>query len=262
DQTTRDILNHVTPQADPQLVTALFASLSGSRNPQTGASLVAHWPNLTPKGKSAAIEVLMRRPEWTTAMLNAIGDGAINRSSLAADKWLTLSQHANVDIKRLADSVQGATSSPDKQALIEQFMPAAQAKGDVAAGRKQFIQNCLACHRVGNQGGLIGPNLNGFGQRPKPEILAEIIDPNRSVEMTYQLWTVSTRDGQTLAGKLQSESKTAIELLDIAGQLHVVQRGNILSMTASNLSLMPPGLEQALGEEGMRDLLEFLSTLK
>jgi putative heme-binding domain-containing protein len=94
--------------------------------------------------------------------------------------------------------------------------------------------------------------------RAKDEILAEILDPNRSVEANYVLWTVETKAGDSLSGRLDTETQTSVELYDLQGQKHVFQRKDIASLTASNQSIMPTGLEQ-VGEQGLADILAYLA---
>jgi putative heme-binding domain-containing protein len=82
--------------------------------------------------------------------------------------------------------------------------------------------------------------------------------PNRSVEANYRLWNVTTKDGETISGRLDTETQTSIELFDLTGQKHVVQRTAIASLEASNLSIMPTGFE-SLPPADLSALLEYLA---
>jgi uncharacterized protein len=114
------------------------------------------------------------------------------------------------------------------------------------------------CHAFAGAGGRVGPDLTGVGKNPRRETLLNILDPNRSVEGNFRLWLVQTKDGQTLSGRLESESQTTVELLDAAGKQHVVQRKDIKRMAAQATSIMPEGFE-LLPEKSLVDLLEFLA---
>ena len=78
------------------------------------------------------------------------------------------------------------------------------------------------------------------------------------MEANYQLWTVTTRDDETFAGRLESETQTTVEILDTAGQKHVIQRKNIASLQSSATSIMPVGFE-ALPPDDLKGLLQFIS---
>jgi hypothetical protein len=122
-----------------------------------------------------------------------------------------------------------------------------------------FTKNCAVCHRFNGNGASIGPELTGIGARPKDDILMEILDPNRSVEANYRLWNLTTKSGDTFAGRLDAETQTSVELLDLGGQKHVVQRRDIASLESSNQSIMPVGLE-SMGEADLAAVLAYIAT--
>ena len=126
-------------------------------------------------------------------------------------------------------------------------------------GKELFTANCAVCHRLEGVGQSIGPELTGIGARPKADLLIEVLDPNRSVEANYRLWTVTTKSGDTLAGRLDAETQTSIDLTDLVGQKHSVARKDIASLESSNQSIMPVGFE-ALGEDGLAAVLAYLAT--
>ncbi len=109
------------------------------------------------------------------------------------------------------------------------------------------------------QGGKVGPDLSGVAAKDPTEILSDIIDPNRSVEANYRLWTVTKKDNETLSGRLEAETQTTIEILDTTGMKHVVQRKDIQSLEESQLSIMPNGFE-ALPPDDLKALLAYLRT--
>ena len=111
----------------------------------------------------------------------------------------------------------------------------------------------------GGEGIRIGPDLDGVGARAPEELLIAILDPNQSVEGTYQLWTARTKDGVLVSGRLVSETSTAIELLDSNGAGHLLERTELDALAASSLSIMPAGIEAEIDEQGFADLLAFLA---
>jgi mono/diheme cytochrome c family protein len=69
-----------------------------------------------------------------------------------------------------------AVSAPAAQPAAPAAVPSASGSGDV----KSILANnsCLSCHRIGAEGGEIGPSLNGVGTRRTPEeIQAAIVTP-------------------------------------------------------------------------------------
>ena len=87
-----------------------------------------------------------------------------------------------------------------------------------------------------------------------------MIDPNRSVEGTYRQWVVQTKD-EVLNGRLLSESRTSIELIDSTGQDPHDRAGKHQAAEGLELSVMPEGFEQ-LPQAEVAGILEYLSTSK
>jgi mono/diheme cytochrome c family protein len=65
-----------------------------------------------------------------------------------------------------------------------------------ARGRELFDRHgCQACHIVGNEGGYVGPDLNGSGDRLQPGgTVAWLLDPERWMPRTLQPDHGLTRD--------------------------------------------------------------------
>src|SRR5205814_18688 len=94
---------------------------------------------------------------------------------------------------------------------------------------------------------------------PKAELLVHIMDPSRSVEGNYRVYTVALQDGRVLSGLLASETKTSVEIIDAQAKKHLIQRDTIEELNASNKSLMPDGFEKTLSADELVNLLEFLT---
>lgn len=255
------ILAQVTPQATPEFGGGLIRTLADSRQAGTAAELLAAWDRLSPGQKRATLGVLSRRAEWAAALLDAVAAGRVLRTDLGPETWQQLRSVGDDALRRRArDLATGGTAvSADREQVVAQLQPAAKRDGNVAKGKELFAANCAVCHRMDGVGQNIGPELSGIGARPRGDVLLEILDPNRSVEANYRLWTVDTKGGDSFSGRLDAETQTSVEITDLTGQKHVVQRKDIGKLASSNQSIMPAGFE-SLGEEGLADLLAYLAT--
>lgn len=255
------ILQQATPQVTPTFSVPLIGSLADSRQGATADAVVLVWTRLTPGQKRAALAILLRRAEWSGVLLDAVADGKVLRNDLGQEHWQQLKNGPDKALAaRAKDLADGAgTVSADRQEVLKRLAPAAQAAGDAAHGKELFAATCAVCHRMNGVGQNIGPDLTGIGVRPKADLLIEILDPNRSVEANYRLWTVVTRSGDAVAGRLDAETQTSVELTDLVGQKHTVARKDIESLESSNQSIMPAGFE-TLGEDGLAALLAYLAT--
>lgn len=255
----RFVLQQISLLTTPGLSGGFLGSISESRENATGSEILNAWKQFTPGARRNAVQTLMRRPEWTRELLDAVEKGTIARSDLGADQWSQLKSNPNRAIGRRAERLMetGNAVSADREEIVKKLLPLAKEKGDAARGKIIFTTTCAVCHTFNGQGGKVGPDLSGIGARDRSEILTDILDPNRSVEANYRLWNVTTKGGDTYSGRLETETQTTVEILDTTAQKHVIARNEITAMEGLQTSIMPAGFE-ALPENDIKALLEYI----
>jgi putative membrane-bound dehydrogenase-like protein len=137
--------------------------------------------------------------------------------------------------------------------------------GDSSRGRRIFEEKtaCIACHRVGSQGGLTGPDLTRIGAiRSGRDLIESIVMPSATFAQGYETYTATMRDGETLTGVRVAQPDDTLVLRDASGAETRIDRGQTLSIERQKLSLMPEGLLSALSREEIGDLLAYLQGLK
>ncbi len=252
----------LTPQTGPTLAAGLLDVLGNSRSKLVGPDLIASWGRYTPNTRKLALETLLKRPEWTKSLLDAIEAGTLSATDLTLDQENRLARHPDKSIAEHAGKLlakKGRMPSKNREAVVHAALPLAQKRGDAAKGRAVFEAQCAKCHRHGSAGADIGPDLSGVATQTRTELIEHILDPNRSVEANYRQYTVATADGRVLSGLLAAETGTSIELLDTEAKRQTVLRQGIEELKATTQSLMPEGFEK-LPPEQLVDLLEFLTT--
>ncbi|HEV2972968.1 MAG TPA: PVC-type heme-binding CxxCH protein [Pirellulales bacterium] len=256
------IIESITPKTSPELARDLLDAIGQSPAAAVGPAIVKHWESLTPGARSVAIAVLLSRPAWTTALLDGMEKEQLLAGDLSLDQQQKLAQHSDAAIAERAKKLLargGRLPSADREKVVEDFKSQAERHGDFAKGKVVFEQNCVKCHRHGEIGAKIGPDLTGIAVRKKIEILIDVLDPNRSVEGNYQQYNLVLDDGRQFPGLLVAENRTSVTILDAEGKQRDFQRTNIESLDNTKRSLMPEGFEK-LGKDGIADLLEFLTT--
>lgn len=164
-------------------------------------------------------------------------------------------------------AVWSASGEPtvDEERQIGEWVASARSHGSTALGAAVFSSArfaCLSCHRVGHQGGTIGPDLTSIGsQRTADEIAESLLWPKRTVKPEYVAWDVATDDGLVLRGYVVSEDAQALRLTETAS-------GEIRSLPKSSISerseigtLMPDGLMAGMSSDERRDVLRLLLDL-
>lgn len=133
-------------------------------------------------------------------------------------------------------------------------------KGDLERGRQLFYGKaiCSTCHKVGSEGGKLGPDLTSIQRdRSAHDLLEAIVYPSVSFVREYETYRVKTRK-DTYTGVIQQQTTEAL-ILGTAPQASVrIPRNEIVSTERVNLSMMPQGLDGLLSAQEMADLMAFL----
>ncbi len=260
-ETLKSVLDQITVQSAPAFAAALLATIGESRKPESSSVLLGAWKRFTPAQRRVAIATLNRRVEWSHKLLDAVEQQKIPRDDLGPEHWQQLRLSPDLAVASRARSLGAATNaiSGDREEIIRKLMSIATKQGDVARGKEVYTANCAVCHKLEGLGAAIGPDLTGIGARDRGDILVEILDPNRSVESNYRLWNATTKSGETVSGRLDAETVTSIEILDLTGQKHVLARKDLTALDGSNVSIMPTGYE-SIPAPDLASLLEFLAT--
>ena len=140
------------------------------------------------------------------------------------------------------------------------------AKGIAAEGRKVFETGkgtCVVCHRIGETGGLVGPNLSAIGQiRTERDLLESILFPSATIVREFEPVAIDTAGGESLLGVIRKQTTDTVVLTDAAGLEHTVARNQITAMHTLPGSLMPAGLERTVSQQELLDLVAYLRSRK
>jgi quinoprotein glucose dehydrogenase len=138
--------------------------------------------------------------------------------------------------------------------------------GTATEGKKVFFEEpkaqCVRCHRINGQGGEVGPDLSHVGsQKDRHYLLESMVLPNKQIAQGFDSVMLVLKDGDVQAGVLKSETPTEVVINSADSGLVTSKKADIQSRKAA-LSPMPEGLGQVLSKHDLRNLVEFLSTLK
>ena len=128
-------------------------------------------------------------------------------------------------------------------------------------GLEIFRESCAECHRVGDLGHEVGPDLLSLTTRYKEVFLADILMPNQSVETGFEEYLVNTVDGRSLSGIIAKETPTTVTIRRAKGEEDTILRGNVKSMYSLSVSPMPEDLEETISVQDMADLIAYLKAL-
>lgn len=132
-------------------------------------------------------------------------------------------------------------------------------------GREVFLSGkgaCSGCHQIGDAGRAIGPDLSRIGGiRSGRDLLESILFPSNTLARDYEAHSIEVAGGAPLTGVVRGHSAEGLLVVDASGQETSLPHEKILSNTTLTESLMPAGLDEALGERDLLDLVAYLGSL-
>jgi putative heme-binding domain-containing protein len=237
---------------------AAVTAIGSYSQAETAPALLTKWPAGAPAIRSEIVLAMLNARTRILPLLRAIQDGVIPANQIPFARRGVLLRSGDAQVKELATKLFGAAAPGRREEVVAKYQSALSLKGDAARGQKVFETACATCHRAGDLGKDVGPNLATIRQWNPEQVLINILDPNREVAPNFLGYAVETKDGRTLDGLIADESATSLTLKRADGLSETVLRRDIAQLSGSGLSLMPEGLESAISAEQMADLIAFL----
>ncbi len=257
------LLTVVQNSEEPFALRTVAAQLLGPVNTQPSLLALATALGTAPGPMQQPIALAMASTRQGGEMLfNMISQGKAS-ARLLQDKPI-LDRLSTIPIpnreERIKDLTAGIPAADEriKQLAAKLAGSFAASDGSVEAGAAVFKKSCAACHRINNEGGKVGPQLDGVGNRGLDRLLEDVLDPNRNVDAAFRAIIVAKTDGVVVTGLKLREEGGAMIVGDNLGKEVRIPLTEIEESRISNLSPMPSNLTEQLSEPDLRALLTFL----
>ncbi len=232
------------------------------------AALIPRLPQVGPLG----VPVLLRAFERSQSV--GIGIALVEQLTavkkeirLPAEELARLLRKYPAEVQAAAQPLLAASGIDlaAQAAKLEKLSPLTTG-GDIEAGYKVFYSNksaCASCHRIGKEGGNVGPDLTTIGAiRETRDLLEAVVLPSSSFARGFRPYVIVTTDGKVHTGVMTRESTDSLTLRTATLAEIQIPREEIDELKESTTSIMPQGLETRLTETELRDLLAYLKSLR
>ncbi len=180
---------------------------------------------------------------------------------LFAGGLLARSQDANVRQRAAKLLPQPQQKDQKPMAPIDQL---AEMQGNVENGVKLFrgVATCANCHVVDKHGKEVGPSLSEIGSKLSREAMfTSILDPSAGISHNYENYIVLTASGQVINGLKVSETPDEVVIRTAEAIDRKIAQDDIEQMKKSEKSIMPDNLHQTVDQQGLVDIVEYMTTL-
>jgi putative heme-binding domain-containing protein len=134
----------------------------------------------------------------------------------------------------------------------------ASAKADKAEGAKLFTKHCAACHKIGDVGGKIAPQLDGIGVRGLERLLEDTLDPNRNVDQAFRARAITLTNEKTLTALMLRVEGEVLVVADLEGKEQRIPLKEIAVNRETQLSAMPANFADVIPESDFYHILAYL----
>ena len=197
--------------------------------------------------------------ELLAAWVNKLGDGSVPRAI-----QLDVIEAAKAKSGDFLPAIQRYQASRHREGLA-QYTECLEG-GDAARGEAIFSArtdvSCRRCHHTQEGFKSVGPNVFGIGaEKQRDYLLESIVYPNKQISKGFETAVIITDDGLTKTGTVSSETDELIQLMTAEGDVVSIRKDEIDHRTTGQ-SAMPADLVKHLSKQDLRDLVEYLASLK
>ena len=248
----------IDPKQEFPVQLAALHTLSKVKGTAVCEYAIQQWDVLTPEIRNEAINTFMVDSQRMVLFIDAMERDKIKPSSVDFGTSVHLMLNKNDNLRERA-RVLFTKNERERKIVNKEYQHALELKGDPAKGKAVYQQSCAICHQVrGKIGVAIGPDLGTVHNWLSEDIMANILDPNLSISSGFDTWEAQLNNGESVKGIISSETPTAITLRNNGMLDRTLNRQDIKSLKAMNISAMPPGFEKTINLQQMADLLAFL----
>jgi putative heme-binding domain-containing protein len=174
------------------------------------------------------------------------------------------SEHAALDTL----SKQAPPKGPGRNYTVDEAVALADGnlKGrNFEQGKAMFTSTlCIRCHHFNGEGGNIGPDISGAGNRyTLRDLLENIIEPSKVISDQYGTDQIEMKDGSLVVGRVVVEENDKLFVMTSAfapENLTPVNSADVKSRKPYPISMMPVGLVNALNRDELLDLLAYIQS--
>lgn len=209
----------------------------------------------------------------TASMDNRIKSGQrMARSASGGEMLIGLASEGKLNgeiMEALANAMKGNPDQSVRAVAADYFKSSAEEnnpevesivamQGQSGKGKAVFKSYCMTCHRMGDEGKDIGPNLTSISQKyGKSGLVDAIIHPSAGMSFGYESWLITKKDGATVFGFLQGDGNQ-VTIKEMNGKLVTIPANDIESRKQFETSVMPEPRALGLTDQDIADVSAYL----
>ncbi len=135
--------------------------------------------------------------------------------------------------------------------------------GDPGNGKEMYVDNCQDCHKVGDEGGEVGPDLSAISRKGLKFISESILRPSKKITPGFETFVAVDKEGIKTTGLKTRDTATEIDITEATGEVVTIDKSRLKEIEQDTAnSVMPADLIEALTVKDFQDVLAYMMMQK
>ena len=240
-------------------------AMSSFEEERFGKELLKRYDRFTVEEKLEVIQTLATRTVYGNLLTSAIKNLVVPKQDVPAHVARVLRRIVGnrfVDVWGPIDALEAnkeAMFTKYRELLNEQSLQ----KADSANGRAIFNRSCVACHKLHDKGGSVGPDITGANRSNLEYLLSNVLTPSAIIQDAYRMHLILTEDGRVYSGIPVEETERQLKLRVADREEPIsIPKSEIESREIASVSMMPDGILTNLKDTEVIDLVAYLQSTR
>ncbi|MCA8997231.1 MAG: c-type cytochrome [Planctomycetaceae bacterium] len=252
------VLAELASSHDSETSLAALRLLRSFSQPEVGEILTELLPTRPPLGRREILSALATSPARLPLLLDQVEAGRVSPLEIDDSLRKVIARFSDKELVSRANEILKVQPPADRIKVLAEYQDCLSMSSDPLRGRAVFEKTCAVCHKIGDVGVNVAPDISDSRTKTPEFLLTNIIDPNRAIDNNYFSFTILDTDGRVHTGVIETETANSITLKQPEGKRLSIARDEIEEMKNNGVSLMPVGLEKTIDKQQMADLISFI----
>lgn len=248
----------LTKESNLEIQRVAFETVASFQSPTSVEILLDDFSGRSPSLRQVIISALLTSEPRITKLLDLVESNQVSFLEIGQTRLASLQQVKNPEIQARLQKLIAANAPADRSKVLEEYQAALTHEHDPLRGRELFAKNCAQCHKIGDLGVEVAPNISDSRVKTQAQLLTDILDPNRAIDNNYFSYTLVDKAGTVATGIISAETSSSVTLKQPEGKTLTVLRSDIEQLKPNGVSLMPVGFEKQLTVAQMADVISFV----
>lgn len=258
DEQSLEQLAVATGSGDAERASLALAALLKRPFDQVNPALIELLPKRRGSVRRSILQAMASNVGRAPVLLDEIEAGRVPPLEIDATMEKMFYRLPDKEIVARAKKLLKREPPADRVKVLADYQEVLKMDSDPLRGKVVFEKNCATCHKVGDVGVNVAPDISDSRTKTPDFYLMNILDPNRAIDANYFSFNVLDTEGRVHTGIVAAETSSSVTLKMPEAKMVTIPREEVELFKNNGVSLMPVGLERTIDKQQMADVISFI----